>query len=69
MNEEQPLREPLLPTRGGTGRNGNKGAVVDMSPNGRGKRESSPDGRSGGATDSFVYHVVRSQQERTVTTI
>lgn len=75
VNEDEPLREPLLPTRGCRG--SNKGGMIGMGSNTRGRLESSPDGRnaglgdgmSGGAADSFVYHVVRSRQERTETTI
>lgn len=72
------MREPLLPARGVSGgRSSKKGGMIDLSLNTQGRQETS-DGsgnagqgneRLSGATDSFVYHVAMSRQERTETTI
>ncbi|CAM9186311.1 unnamed protein product [Sphacelaria rigidula] len=91
--DDQPLRQPLLPSRGGVGslnasvldrqeegRAGSKSPTTTFRQGGMGRGDGSGGGGESGdargagngqqaAHDSFVYHVVRSQRERTETTI
>ncbi|CAN0465956.1 unnamed protein product, partial [Laminaria digitata] len=87
VSEDQPLNEPLLPTRGRRSDPGARRPAEPGYPGGMTKgggasgnnREQLPSssnagasgGRAGGGAgrDSFVYHVIRSQAERTETTI
>jgi len=78
VDEEQPLDEPLLPTHGGgyPPRSGfARMAKTNPPPNrtagGRAGRVAAGQGAGGegAGNDSFVYQIVRSQRERTETTI
>lgn len=81
VNEDQPLNEPLLPARGAAFATNPGYSMAKKSPTSS-SRGSSPSNRRPGAgrggriggvqtagNDSFVYQIVRSQRERTETTI
>ena len=79
VDEDQPLNEPLLPTHHGSGFATRPGRVsmAKSSPSssrGAGGRigrvgGGRGTGSGGSGNDSFVYQIVRSQRERTETTI
>lgn len=84
MSDDQPLRQPLLASRGvgslspsvvDRQEQGFAGSKSHTGDGGNSRGGSSPLNSEraglgeGGEQDSFVYHVVRSQRERTETTI